>query len=73
MIKEAFNIVDMEGKGHIDRKEVVYVMRYLLQFPSDAQMRDYILDFIKAGDDPADDYVKYSKFEPFMLDIMLKN
>ncbi len=44
LIKEAFSIIDMERKGYIDRKEVSYIMRYLLQFPSEAQIRDYIID-----------------------------
>ena len=30
LIKEAFSIIDMERKGYIDRKEVSYIMRYLL-------------------------------------------
>ena len=36
LIKEAFSIVDIDKKGTIDRKEVSYIMRYLLQFPSEA-------------------------------------
>ena len=30
LIKETFNIIDVEQKGIIDRKEVSYIMRYLL-------------------------------------------
>ena len=29
-IKEAFNIVDTERKGYVDRREISYIMRYLL-------------------------------------------
>tara|TARA_B110001450_G_C17431691_1_gene404146 strand:+ start:80 stop:250 length:171 start_codon:yes stop_codon:yes gene_type:complete len=36
LIKEAFQIVDHEKAGYVDRKEVSYIMRYLLQFPSEA-------------------------------------
>ena len=74
LIKKAFNIIDMENKGHVDKKEVVYIMRYLLQFPSDAQVRDYILDFMSASeDDPTDNYVSFDSFEPFMLNVLLNN
>ena len=44
LIKEAFQIVDHEKAGYVDRKEVSYIMRYLLQFPSEAQIRDYIIE-----------------------------
>ena len=40
-------------------------MRYLGQFPSEAQVRDAILPEIE--DDEPSDYIKYSKFEPYML------
>ena len=40
-------------------------MRYLLQFPSEAQVRDYIID--KVADDEPSDFIKYEKFEPYML------
>ena len=73
LIKDAFRIIDMENKGHVDKKEVVYIMRYLLQFPSDAQIRDHILDFISQGNDPDDNYVSYKQFEPFMLNVLLNN
>ena len=46
-------------------------MRYLLQFPSEAQIRDYIIDQLE-GDEPSD-YIKYDKFEPYMLQVLLTN
>lgn len=69
MIKEAFSIIDLDKKGIIDRKEVSYIMRYLLQFPSEAQIRDYIIDKLE-GDEPSD-YIKYERFEPYMLDVLM--
>ena len=71
LVKEAFSIIDIERKGYIDRKEVSYIMRYLLQYPSEAQIRDYIIDQLE-GDEPSD-YIKYEKFEPFMLQAMMTN
>ena len=44
-------------------------MRYLLKFPSEAQIRDYIIDILE-GDEPVD-YIKYEKFEPYMLNVLL--
>ena len=43
-------------------------MRYLLQFPSEAQIRDYIIDQLE-GDEPCD-YIKFEKFEPYMLNVL---
>ena len=53
LIKEAFEIVDHEKQGYVDRKEVSYIMRYLLQFPSEAQIRDYIIEQLE-GDEPSE-------------------
>ena len=71
LIKEAFSIIDIERRGFIDRKEVSYIMRYLLQFPSEAQIRDYILDQLE-GDEPSD-YIKFDKFGPYMLNVLKTN
>ena len=71
LIREAFSIIDNERAGYIDRKEVSYIMRYLLQFPSEAQIRDYIIEKLE-GDEPSD-YIKYDKFEPYMLDVLMVN
>jgi hypothetical protein len=48
-----------------DKREVSYIMRYLLQFPSEAQVRDYII--IKLEDDAPCDFIKFEKFEPYMV------
>lgn len=47
-------------------------MRYLGQFPSEAQVRDAILpevytEIIQIEEDEPIDAIKYSKFEPYML------
>lgn len=42
-IGEAFSLFYDKKKNQIDKKEVPYVMRYLGQFPSEAQVRDAIL------------------------------
>ena len=46
-------------------------MRYLLQFPSEAQIRDYIIEQLE-GDEPSD-FIKYEKFEPYMLQVLQSN
>ena len=70
-IKEAFNIVDQDRKGIVDKREISYIMRYLLQFPSEAQVRDYIIS--KLEDDEPSDFIKYEKFEPYMLQVLMSN
>ena len=64
-IKKAFSIIDLDGKGYLDKREVSYLMRYLLQFPSEAQVRDYII--VKLEDDEPSKYVKYERVEPYMV------
>ena len=71
LIADSFKIVDIEDKKYVDRKEVSYIMRYLLQYPSEAQVRDYIMDLLE-GDEPSD-YIKFEKFEPFMLNALITN
>ena len=36
LIYDAFCIIDHDKKGYIKKEEVSYIMRYLLQFPSEA-------------------------------------
>lgn len=52
LAKRAIQIGDHEGKGTLDKKEVSYVYKYLLQFPSEAQVRDSILQELD-GDEPS--------------------
>ena len=58
-------------KDTIKKEEVSYIMRYLNQFPSEAQVIDYIIP--KLEEDEPSDYIKLSKFEPFMLEVLAKN
>ena len=71
LILKTFQLRDMDGNGTIDKKEVSYIMRYLLQFPSEIQITDYIIDILE-GDEPSD-YIKFEKFEPYMLECLKKN
>jgi calmodulin len=43
-------------------------MRYLGQFPSEAQVRDVIL--VEIEDDEPSELIKFSKFEPYMLQVI---
>ena len=46
-INEGFSLFYDKRKNFIEKKEVPYVMRYLGQFPSEAQVRDAILPEVK--------------------------
>ena len=46
-------------------------MRYLLQFPSENQILDPVLKTV--SDEKDGDFILYEKFEPFMLQVMVKN
>ena len=70
-IRKAFAIIDPDEKGYVDKREVSYIMRYLLQFPSEAQVRDYII--VKLEDDEPNDFIKYEKMEPYMIEVLMKN
>lgn len=71
-ISEGFSLFYDKKKNFIEKKEVPYVMRYLGQFPSEAQVRDAILPEVNLSlsqieeDEPLET-IKYSKFEPYML------
>ena len=70
-VREAFRIIDVDGRGFLDKREVSYLMRYLLQFPSEAQVRDYIL--VKLEDDEPSQFVKQDKVEAFMVNVLMTN
>ena len=70
-IKKAFAIIDADGKGYLDKREVSYLMRYLLQFPSEIQVTNYII--VKLEDDEPSKYVKYDKLEPFLVNWLMTN
>ncbi|KAM3144337.1 hypothetical protein pb186bvf_003501 [Paramecium bursaria] len=68
-ILESFNIfIQPDKKGYVDKKEIPYIMRYLGKFPSEAQVSKIILPAIE--EDEPSDYIRYSKFEPYMLSIL---
>ncbi|EWS71430.1 EF-hand calcium-binding domain protein (macronuclear) [Tetrahymena thermophila SB210] len=67
-IQEAFNLFVKDKKGIVDKREIPYIMRYLGQFPSEAQVRDAILPEIE--EDEPSEFIKYSKFEPYMLKVL---
>ena len=70
-VQDAFRIIDVEERGFLDKREVSYLMRYLLQFPSEAQVRDYIL--VKLEDDEPSQFVKQAKVEAFMVNVLMIN
>ena len=70
-VRDALRIIDVEGRGFLDKREVSYLMRYLLQFPSEAQVRDYII--VKLEDDEPSQYVKQEKVEVFMVNVLMTN
>lgn len=71
LVKEAFSSVDREGKGYVIREEISSIMRYLGQFPSEAQVVDVILREIQ--EDEPTNFVYYEKFEKYMLEAIMKN
>ena len=70
-MKRAISIIDPENKGTIDKREVSYVLRYCLQFPSEAQVRDIIIPELEQ-DEPSK-HVATSKVEDFATQAMMKN
>eukprot|EP00345_Euplotes_harpa_P014732 CAMPEP_0168341232 /NCGR_PEP_ID=MMETSP0213-20121227/14549_1 /TAXON_ID=151035 /ORGANISM="Euplotes harpa, Strain FSP1.4" /LENGTH=164 /DNA_ID=CAMNT_0008347645 /DNA_START=53 /DNA_END=547 /DNA_ORIENTATION=+ len=73
-IRKLFEYVGQESKSPKDtvkKEEISYIMRFLNQFPSEAQVIDYIIP--KLEDDEPSDFIKLSKFEPFMLEVLAKN
>ena len=73
-IRKVFDYLSREAKLPKDvtpKEEISYIMRFFNQFPSEAQVIDYIIP--KLEDDEPSDYIKLSKFEPFMLEVLAKN
>ena len=46
-------------------------MRYLMQYPSEAQVRDNIIEQLE--EDEPSDYIKYDKFEKYMMNVLMTN
>ena len=59
-ILKTWQIIDTKNDGYVDKREVSYIMRYLLQFPSEMQVRDYII--VKLEDDEPSEFIKFEKF-----------
>ena len=70
MIKNSWNIIDIEQKGIVDEKEFSYLMRHLHQFPDEAHVQDLIEEEVR-GDDLAglslSKQISFEQFEKFML------
>ena len=63
--------MDSSKPGLILNREISYIMRYLMQFPSEAQVRDYII--VKLEDDEPSEYIKYDKLEPYLVNVLMIN
>ena len=61
----------MENRGYIDKREVSYLMRYLQQFPSEAQVSQYVIPRLE--DDEPSKFVKYDKVEPYLVGVLMAN
>ena len=70
-IKKTWNIIDTAGQGHVDKREISYIMRYLMQFPSEMQVRDVII--VKLEDDEPSEYIKFEKFQEYMVGVLMTN
>ena len=70
MIRKAWNYSDVQGNDYVDKKEIPYIMRFLLQYPSEAQVSNIIL--VQLEEEEPSDFIRYQKFEPYMLNIMMK-
>ena len=60
----------MQNNDYVDKKEIPYIMRFLLQYPSEAQVSNIIL--VQLEEEEPSDFIRYAKFEPYMLNIMQK-
>ena len=71
IVKKAIRIIDPEEKGSIDKREVSYVMKFCLQFPSEAQVRDFIIPALEQ-DEPSK-HVVSEKVESLVAGYLMKN
>ena len=68
-MRKTWNIIDHQGKNFVDKREISYIMRYLLRTPSEMQVRDYII--VKLEEDEPSEFIKYEKFEPYMVNVLM--
>ena len=62
--KKAIGIIDPENKGLIDKREVPYIFRYCLQYPSEVQVSAHIIPELEQ-DEPSSQ-VATSKVEDYI-------
>ena len=70
-VRKTWNIIDPQGNNYVDKREISYIMRYLLRTPSEMQVRDYII--VKLEEDEPSEFIKYEKFEPYMVNVLMQN
>ena len=71
LIKDAFSNFDKDGKGFVKTEEISSIMRYLGQFPSEAQVSNYIVPELQEDEQPH--YISYEKFEKYMINVLIKS
>ncbi len=71
MVRNALRFADPEQKGTIIKEEVSYVMKYCLQFPSEAQVRDSIIPALEQ-DEPST-RVLTEKVEQLVAGYLMRN
>jgi len=69
-IKQAFELFDRDKKGVVIKEEIGSIMRYLNAYPTEEELVTDILPQIQ--DDEETQYVKYDRFEPFMLRVIVE-
>lgn len=67
-VREAFELVDTDRKGTVDKKKIGMIMRYLKSYPSEEDMALLVYPAI-LGEDSA--VIKYEDFEGFMVNALV--
>eukprot|EP00747_Dinoflagellata_sp_TGD_P166925 gnl/TRDRNA2_/TRDRNA2_190503_c0_seq1.p1 gnl/TRDRNA2_/TRDRNA2_190503_c0~~gnl/TRDRNA2_/TRDRNA2_190503_c0_seq1.p1 ORF type:complete len:213 (+),score=58.49 gnl/TRDRNA2_/TRDRNA2_190503_c0_seq1:39-641(+) len=67
VIKEAFGYFDKIGNNTVQQEEVGTIMRYLGQFPSEADLEDVIKPELQDDDPSQNTLVTYDAFEKMIL------
>jgi len=69
-IKAAFDLFDRDKKDIVVKEEIGTIMRYLGAYPTEEELVTDILPQIQ--DDEETQYVKYERFEPFMVRVLVE-
>jgi Ca2+-binding EF-hand superfamily protein len=69
-IKAAFDLFDRDKKDLVVKEEIGTIMRYLGAYPTEEELATDILPQIQ--DDEETNFVKYDRFEPFMVRVMVE-